>query len=68
MSEPEPWVTVEEVSKHVGIAKDTVYRWIDSKNLLAHKIGRLWKFKLTQIDKWIENGGASSTHSAKTKK
>ncbi len=29
MHEQEPWVSVNEVAKHLGIAKDTVYRWIE---------------------------------------
>lgn len=55
----EPWVSVEDAAKHLGVAKDSVYRWIDSKGLPAHKIGRLWKFKLSAIDKWVRAGGAS---------
>lgn len=49
----EPWVSVDEVAKHLGIVKDSVYRWIDSRGLPAHKIGRLWKFKLTEVDDWV---------------
>lgn len=41
-----------------GIAKDTVYRWIESKGLPAHRIGRLWKFKLSDVDEWVRAGGA----------
>ena len=58
MSEQEPWASVEDVAKHLGIARDTVYRWIESKALPAHKVGRLWKFKLSQVDAWVEAGGA----------
>ncbi|MBX3246109.1 MAG: helix-turn-helix domain-containing protein [Myxococcales bacterium] len=58
MAEQEPWASVEDVAKHLGIAKDTVYRWIESKALPAHKIGRLWKFKLTEVDEWVRSGGA----------
>ena len=43
-------VTVEQVAKHLGVAKDSVYRWIESRGLPAHKIGRLWKFRLSEID------------------
>ncbi len=66
MSEREPWASVEDVAKHLGIARDTVYRWIDSKALPAHKIGRLWKFKLAEVDEWVRSGGAteSSTEDA----
>lgn len=56
MHEQKPWVSVNEVTKHLGIARDTVYRWIESKALPAHKVGRLWKFKLSQVDAWIEAG------------
>jgi excisionase family DNA binding protein len=61
MHEHEPWVSVEQVGKHLGIAKDTVYRWIESKSLPAHRVGRLWKFKLSQVDAWIEAGGAAES-------
>ncbi|EQD38597.1 Excisionase/Xis, DNA-binding domain protein [mine drainage metagenome] len=49
----EPWASVEEVAKHLGVAKDSVYRWIDHRGLPAHKIGRLWKFKLSEVDHWV---------------
>lgn len=55
----EPWVSVDEVAKHLGVAKDTVYRWIESKGLPAHRIGRLWKFKLADVGEWVRSGGAS---------
>lgn len=58
MSDPEPWVSVEDVARHLGISKDTVYRWIEARSLPAHKIGRLWKFKLSDIDEWVRAGGA----------
>ena len=52
-------VSVDEVANHVGVAKDSDYRWIEAKGLPAHGVGRLWKFKLTEIDKWVRAGGAS---------
>jgi len=55
----EPWVGVEDVARHLGISTDTVYRWIESKSLPAHKLGRLWKFKLSDIDEWVRSGGAT---------
>ncbi len=52
----EPWVSVDQVASHLGVAKDTVYRWIDAKKLPAQRIGRLWKFKLSDIDTWVRTG------------
>ncbi|HYI02835.1 helix-turn-helix domain-containing protein [Hyalangium sp.] len=54
----EPWASVEDVAKHLGVAKDSVYRWIEARKLPAHRIGRLWKFKLSEVDEWVRAGGA----------
>jgi excisionase family DNA binding protein len=59
----ESWVSVEDVARHLGVAKDSVYRLIEHKGLPAHKIGRLWKFKLTEVDAWVRAGGASNQDS-----
>lgn len=41
----EPWVSVEQIAEHLGVTRDSIYRWIDHKGLPAHRVGRLWKFK-----------------------
>ena len=28
-------------------------------NMPAYKVGRLWKFKLSEVDDWIRSGGAA---------
>ena len=60
----EPWASVEDVAKHLGVAKDSVYRWIETQGLPAHKIGRLWKFKLSEVDEWVLAGGADADDGA----
>lgn len=55
----EPWVSVDDVARHIGVAKDTIYRWIETRALPAHRVGRLWKFKLSEVDDWVRVGGAS---------
>jgi excisionase family DNA binding protein len=47
----EPWVSIVVIATHLGAAKDPVYRWIQQKGLPAHRVGRFWKFKLSEIDK-----------------
>lgn len=54
---PEPWVSVDDVAKHLGVTRDSIYRWIENRSLPAHKIGRLWKFKLSAVDDWVRAGG-----------
>lgn len=57
----EPWVSVDDVASHIGVAKDSVYRWIDGKGLPAHRIGKLWKFKLSEVDNWVRGARASTS-------
>ena len=57
---PEKWSSLDEIAEHLGVSKDAVYRWIANKKMPAHKIGRLWKFKISEIDEWIRSGGAAA--------
>lgn len=56
----EPWTSVDDVARHLGVAKDSIYRWIDRRGLPAHRIGRLWKFKISEVDDWVRAGGADA--------
>ena len=58
MSTDERWVGVDEVAAHLAVNKDSVYRWIERKGLPAHRVGRLFRFKLSEVDKWVRVGGA----------
>lgn len=55
----DPWVSVDQVTAHLGVSQDSVYRWIASRGLPAHRIGRLWKFKLSDVDAWVRTGAAA---------
>jgi excisionase family DNA binding protein len=58
-SVPEPWVSVDAVAEHLGVAKESVYRWIERRGLPAHRIGRIWKFKLSAVDEWVQTVDAA---------
>ena len=53
------WLSVEEIAAHLGIKPDTVYKWIERRNMPAHKVGRLWKFQAAEVDDWVRSGDAS---------
>ena len=55
----ERWLSVEEIAEHLGISKDTVYTWIAKYQMPAHKVGRLWKFKVVEVDNWVLEGAAA---------
>lgn len=54
------WLSVDEICNHLGISKDTAYRWIDKQKMPAHRVGRLWKFKKDEVDGWVRAGGATN--------
>ncbi len=65
----EPWVTAIVGARHLGVVKDTVYRWRERKGLPAHKIGWLWKSQLSEVDEWVRAGGSDDgTESGKEHK
>jgi excisionase family DNA binding protein len=59
----EPWVSVEKIAEHLGVKRDSIYRWIDRKGLPAHRVGRLWKFQVSEVDDWVRAGGADEAES-----
>lgn len=52
------WVSMTEICEYLGISRDTAIKWINNRNMPAHKIGRLWKFKIDEVDGWVRSGGA----------
>ncbi len=55
------WLSVDEISEHLGVKRDTIYKWIGAKAMPAHKVGRLWKFKKVEVDEWVLTGSAGSS-------
>lgn len=58
-TEIEPWYSVERIAEHLGVSKETVYRWLDRRVIPAHRMGKLWKFKPSEVDRWVLAGGAA---------
>jgi excisionase family DNA binding protein len=61
----EKWVTLKEVQAYLGIGRETVLQWIAKRNMPAYKVGRLWKFKISEIDEWVRSGGVDERSTAK---
>jgi len=63
----ERWLSVDEIAEYLGVSKDTVYVWINEKDMPAHRMGRLWKFKREEVDRWVISGSASDRQGHGTK-
>jgi excisionase family DNA binding protein len=58
MTAIEPWYSVEEIARHLAVSKETIYRWLERQIIPAHRMGRLWRFKPSEVDEWVMKGGA----------
>ena len=58
LSMAERWLSVEEISAHLGVSPDTIYKWVYRKHMPSHKVGRLWKFLASEVDSWVKQGRA----------
>ena len=52
------YYSMPEIMKYLGISRDTALRWIATKEMPAHKVGKKWKFKVSEIDEWVNSGKA----------
>jgi len=52
----EKWSSLEETAEYLGVTKDTIRSWIKKTDIPAHKVGRLWKFKFSEVDDWVKSG------------
>ena len=47
-NEPEKWSSLEEIAEHLGVSKDTIRNWI-KKGVIPHRrIGKQYKFKISE--------------------
>ena len=53
------WISLEEAAAYLGVKKETVRAWIKKTDIPAHKIGKLWKFKRSELDEWVKSGNSA---------
>jgi excisionase family DNA binding protein len=52
------WLSLAEIASYLGVSRDSVYRWVETQEMPAQKIGRQWKFKVKEVDAWVRSGKA----------
>lgn len=63
----EKWANLKDVQEYLGVGREAILQWISKRDMPAYKVGRLWKFKLSEVDDWIRSGGASDEAEPKEK-
>lgn len=60
-SKTEKWVSMEEAAEHLDVKLNTIRDWLrKGKSIPAHKIGKQWKFKLSELDEWVKSGDSGN--------
>jgi len=54
----EIYLTIEELAKYFKLAEQTIRRWIRNKEIPYHKIKSVIRFRVSEIEKWIDEGGS----------
>ncbi len=54
----EKWIGVEQAAEHLGVKASTLRAWVnkDKCSIPAHKVGKFWKFKLSELEEWVKSG------------
>lgn len=53
----ERWIGIDEVANYFGVKPATIRDWIrKGRDIPAHKIGKQWKFKYSELDVWVKSG------------
>lgn len=52
----ERWVNLADVAEHLSVSQDTIRNWLKSGKIPTYKAGKQYKFRLSEIDKLLEDG------------
>ncbi len=56
-------LTIEEVAKYLRVSERTVYDWAQKGEIPSGKIGTVWRFKKSEVEKWVNDRLSSSSRS-----
>ena len=60
-------LTIEEIANYLRVSERTVYDWAQKGEIPCGKIGTVWRFKRSEIEKWINSKLTNSNKQKKAK-
>ncbi|MFC1515063.1 helix-turn-helix domain-containing protein [Candidatus Omnitrophota bacterium] len=46
-------LSVEELADYLGLKKQTIYNWLNQGKISGIKIGKVWRFDKSDIERWL---------------
>jgi len=50
----EKWLTLEQIAEYLQMSTSSIYKMAQAGKIPAYKVGRQWRFRKEEIDKWVE--------------
>lgn len=50
------WLTLEQIAEYLQMSTSSIYKMAQKGKIPAYKVGRQWRFKKEEIDRWVEKG------------
>jgi PTS system nitrogen regulatory IIA component len=57
-------LTIEEVARYLRVSERTVYDWAQKGEIPSGKIGTVWRFKKSEIERWVNERLSSNRPSS----
>ena len=54
-------LTIDEVAKYLRVSERTVYDWAQKGEIPSGKIGTVWRFQKSELEKWVNARLAANT-------
>jgi excisionase family DNA binding protein len=51
----EKWLTLEQIAEYLQMSTSSIYKIAQAGKIPAYKVGRQWRFKKEEIDRWVTN-------------
>ncbi len=49
----QPLLTIEQAASYIQVSTKTVRRWIEARDLVAHKLGRQWRISNSDLQNFV---------------
>ena len=52
--EMDKWLTLEQIAEYLQMSNSSIYKMAQMGKIPAYKVGRQWRFRRKEIDRWIK--------------
>jgi excisionase family DNA binding protein len=53
-------MTIKDVADYMRLAEQTIQRYVLKKEIPFHKVGKVIRFRFSEVEHWINEGGGKS--------